>query len=147
LASEFTIIGLEKLENQPSTRITPERFYAKPETWFEIAVWQEHGYASAFGNRLPLTQSQFRLLELLVSAQGLSVPHDILLSRIAGQSLSLHIAGLREALASTNTTVTASYTSGYRLEAKSPLLASIIAGNRFKQIEPPFILLDSGNAP
>jgi hypothetical protein len=151
---DVTLLQFATAENQVLSVVTPPLDFGGAQSWYEIAVWPTRCYASVFGTPLNLPRVEFRILELLVSAQGLTVSREAIWAHLYGspfnaesRTIDMHVTRLRRRLDFSNTRIHSERDSGYRLESKSPLLASIIAGNRFKQIEPRSTLLDSGVSP
>lgn len=138
-----TLLDLNIPSNWEFAGVTPTAIPATSQSWYEISVWPARWYATVFGSPLAIGKNEFRILALLVSAQGLPVSREAIWEHLYGtpfdpssRVVDMQVSRLRRNLSASNTLLKSSKEIGYRLESKSALLASIIAGNRFRQIEP-----------
>jgi DNA-binding winged helix-turn-helix (wHTH) protein len=132
------------------TRVTLRPDPADARSWYEITVWPASRHATVFGNPFDLPRNEFRILEILVLAQGLTVSRGAIWAHLYGthfdpssRAVDMQVSRLRAKLRESNAFLRATREGGYRLECRSPSLASIIAGNRFKQVEPPSCALET----
>lgn len=121
------------------TPIAPRLDPTEAISWYELAIYPSRHCATAFGNILPLTNIEYRVLRCLVSAQGLEVPRLTLWEQVYGtpfdpasRTLDMNVSRLRDKLSATNMRLRALRETGYILEIKSRDLANAVIG-RFNQ--------------